>query len=185
MQRKTRFMQTSTVTVFCGSRSGADPQYEKDAAQLGRLIAEAGLKLVYGGGNKGLMSAVANAALQNGGSVTGVIPQILIEWEQQHTGLTELIVTGDIHQRKKLMYELCDAAIVLPGGYGTLDELFEMLTWNQLNIHNKKIFMLNTAGYYRHLQTHIQKMEAEGFLYGHPQERIIFSDTPEALMNII
>lgn len=178
-------MQIKAVTVFCGSKQGANPQYEKDAARLGKLIAEARLKLIYGGGNKGMMSAVANAALQNGGNVTGVIPQILIEWEQQHTGLTELIVTDNIHQRKKLMYELCDAAIVLPGGYGTLDELFEMLTWNQLNIHNKSIFMLNTAGYYRYLEAHIQKMEAEGFLYGRPEERIIFSDTPEALMDSI
>ncbi len=178
-------MQIKAVTVFCGSRPGANPQYEKDAAQLGKLIAEAALKLIYGGGNKGLMSDVANAALQNGGSVTGVIPQILVEWEQQHTGLTELIVTGDIHQRKKLMYELCDAAIVLPGGYGSLDELFEMLTWNQLNIHNKKIFVLNTSAYYRHLEAHIQKMDAEGFLYGRPEERIVFCDTPEALMSSI
>lgn len=178
-------MEIKAVTVFCGSRPGANPQYEKDAAKLGRLIAKAGLKLVYGGGNKGLMSSVANAALQNGGSVTGVIPQILVEWEQQHTGLTELIVTDDIHQRKKLMYELCDAAIVLPGGYGSLDELFEMLTWNQLNIHNKKIFVLNTAGYYRHLEAHIQNMGAEGFLYGHPEERIVFSNAPQALMRSI
>ena len=185
LQYKTGDMQIKAVTVFCGSRPGANPQYEKDAAQLGKLIAEAALKLIYGGGNKGLMSDVANAALQNGGSVTGVIPQILVEWEQQHTGLTKLVVTDDIHQRKKLMYELCDAAIVLPGGYGTLDELFEMLTWNQLNIHNKKIFVLNTAGYYRHLEAHIQTMEAEAFLYGHPEERIIFSSTPEALMRSI
>ncbi|HRP57255.1 TIGR00730 family Rossman fold protein [Agriterribacter sp.] len=178
-------MEINAVTVFCGSRQGADPQYERDAAQLGRLIAEAGLKLIYGGGNKGLMCALANAALQTGGKVTGVIPQVLIEWEQQHTGLTELIVTGDIHQRKKLMYGLCDAAIVLPGGYGSLDELFEMLTWNQLNIHNKKIFVLNTAGYYRHLEAHILKMEAEGFLYGRSEERIVFSNSPEALMSSI
>ncbi len=176
-------MQIKAVTVFCGSKPGANPQYQRDTAHLGKLIAEAGLKLIYGGGNKGLMSSVANAALQSSGRVTGVIPKILIEWEQQHTGLTELIVTDTIHQRKKLMYELCDAAIVLPGGYGTLDELFEMLTWNQLNIHNKKIFMLNTKGYYRYLAEHIHKMEAEGFLYDRPEERIVFSDTPEALMN--
>ena len=99
-------MQIKAVTVFCGSKSGANAQYKKDAALLGKLIAEAGLKLIYGGGNKGLMSAVANAALQNGGYVTGVMPQILIEWEQQHAGLTELIITDDIHQRKTLMYEL-------------------------------------------------------------------------------
>ncbi len=175
-------MPIHAVTVFCGSKPGADARYESDAALLGKLIAEAGLKLVYGGGNKGMMSAVANAALQNGGEVTGVIPEILVQWEQQHTGLTELIVTATIHQRKKLLYELCDAAIVLPGGYGTLDELFEMLTWNQLNIHNKKIFMLNTAGYYYHLEAHIRKMEEEGFLYASAGHRIVFSDTPELLL---
>ena len=178
-------MQIQAVTVFCGSKQGANPQYEKDAARLGKLIAEAGLKLIYGGGNKGLMSAVANAALQNGGSVTGVIPQMLIEWEQQHTGLTELIVTDTIHQRKKLMYELCDAAIVLPGGYGTLDELFEMLTWNNLKIHNKRIFLLNTASYYKYLEAHIQNIEAEDFAYRKSQNHIVLSDTPEALMNSI
>ena len=178
-------MQIKAVTVFCGSKQGANPQYEKDAARLGKLIAEAGLKLIYGGGNKGLMSAVANAALQNGGSVTGVMPQMLIEWEQQHTGLTELIITDTIHQRKKLMYELCDAAIVLPGGYGTLDELFEMLTWNNLKIHNKRIFLLNTASYYKHLEAHIQNIEAENFAYRKSKNHIVFSDTPEALMNSI
>ena len=178
-------MQIQAVTVFCGSKPGANPQYEKDAARLGKLIAEAGLKLIYGGGNKGLMSAVANAALQNGGSVTGVMPQILIEWEQQHTGLTELIITDTIHQRKKLMYELCDAAIVLPGGYGTLDELFEMLTWNNLKIHNKRIFLLNTASYYKHLEAHMQNIEAENFAYRKSKNHIVFSDTPEALMNSI
>ena len=178
-------MQIQAVTVFCGSKQGANPKYKKDAALLGKLIAEAGLKLIYGGGNKGLMSAVANAALQNGGSVTGVIPQMLIEWEQQHTGLTELIVTDTIHQRKKLMYELCDAAIVLPGGYGTLDELFEMLTWNNLKIHNKRIFLLNTASYYKYLEAHIQNIEAEDFAYRKSQNHIVLSDTPEALMNSI
>ena len=178
-------MQIKAVTVFCGSKQGANPKYKKDAALLGKLIAEAGLKLIYGGGNKGLMSAVANAALQNGGSVTGVIPQMLIEWEQQHTGLTELIVTDTIHQRKKLMYELCDAAIVLPGGYGTLDELFEMLTWNNLKIHNKRIFLLNTASYYKYLEAHIQNIEAEDFAYRKSQNHIVLSDTPEALMNSI
>lgn len=178
-------MPIHAVTVFCGSRPGADARYENDAAHLGKLIAEAGLKLVYGGGNKGMMSAVANAALQNGGKVTGVIPEILVQWEQQHNGLTELIVTGTIHQRKKLLYELCDAAIVLPGGYGTLDELFEMLTWNQLNIHSKKIFMLNTAGYYRHLEAHIGKMEEEGFLYTSADHRIVFIDTPQSLLHTL
>lgn len=178
-------MSIQSVAVFCGSKTGTNHCYENDAAQLGRLLSAAGIALVYGGGNKGMMAAVANTALENGGKVTGVIPKVLVEWEQQHNGLTELIVTDSIHQRKKLMYELCDAAIVLPGGYGTLDELFEMLTWNQLKIHNKKIFVLNTAGYYEHLQAHLQKMEEEAFLYSHANERVVFCDTPEALVKTL
>ncbi|MFT3701123.1 MAG: TIGR00730 family Rossman fold protein [Agriterribacter sp.] len=178
-------MHIQSVAVFCGSRSGNNPLYETEAVQLGKRLAEAGMQLVYGGGNKGIMGAVANAALQSGGQVTGVIPQILLAWEVQHTSLTELIVTDDIHQRKKLMYDLCDVAIILPGGYGTLDELFEMLTWNQLNIHNKKILMLNTAGYFKHLHAHLETMEAEGFLYNHVEQRIIICDTVDEVMNAI
>src|SRR6185312_9683397 len=131
------------------------------------------------------MGAVANAVLEYGGIVKGVIPKVLLEWEVQHTALTELIVTDNIHQRKKMMYDMCDAAIVLPGGYGTLDELFEMLTWNQLNIHNKKIVMLNTAGFFEHLYAHLEKMETEEFLYNHVEQRIICCDTVEDVMNAI
>lgn len=178
-------MQVQNVAVFCGSRSGNNPQYEADAKQLGKALAETGRNIVYGGGNKGIMGAVANAALQNGGTVKGVIPRILLEWEVQHTSLTELIVTEDIHQRKKMMYDLCDAAVILPGGYGTLDELFEMLTWNQLNIHSKKILMLNTAGFFQHLYAHLEKMEADEFLYNHVEQRIIFCDTVDEVMNAI
>jgi len=178
-------MKIQSVAVFCGSKAGANPLYINGAAQLGRLLSAAGIKIVYGGGNKGMMAAVANAALEGDGKVTGVIPKVLVEWEQQHDGLTQLIVTDNIHQRKKMIYELCDAAIVLPGGYGTLDELFEMLTWNQLKIHSKKIFVLNTAGYYQHLQAHLQKMQEEAFLYSYADERIAFCDTPEALMKTL
>jgi uncharacterized protein (TIGR00730 family) len=178
-------MHIQNVAVFCGSRSGNNPQYEADAKQLGKALAETGRNLVYGGGNKGIMGAVANAALQNGGTVKGVIPRILLEWEVQHTSLTELIVTEDIHQRKKMMYELCDAAVILPGGYGTLDELFEMLTWNQLNIHSKKILILNTAGFFEHLYAHLEKMETEEFLYNHVEQRIVFCDTVDEVMKAI
>ena len=156
--------------------------YEQHATELGELIAGKGYRLVYGGGNKGVMGALANSVLRHNGNVTGVLPKILTEWESQHEGLTELIVTEDMHQRKKLMYELCDAAIILPGGYGTLDEFFEMLTWNQLNIHNKKIFLLNSANFFNHLINHLFLLQRKGFLYEPVQARIRFAPTPQELM---
>jgi len=161
-----------SVAVFCGSKPGNDPAFMKDATTLGQMLAENNVHIVYGGGGKGLMGAVADSALQAGGQITGIIPKLLTEWEQQHQGLTELIIVEDMHTRKKMLYEKADAAIILPGGYGTLDELFEMLTWNNLNIHNKPIFLLNTHGYYDHLIRHIQHMEKEGFLYEPPFNRI-------------
>ncbi|MGN6495328.1 MAG: TIGR00730 family Rossman fold protein [Agriterribacter sp.] len=175
-------MSIKSIAVFCGSRPGSHEQYLHDAEKLGTSIAAAGIGIIYGGGNKGIMGAVANAALKANGNVTGVIPEILVEWEQQHNGLTQLIVTDNMHSRKKMLYELCDAAAILPGGYGTLDELFEMLTWNQLNIHRKRIFVLNTNGYYNYLHQHLEKMEAEEFLYTDVENRIVFCDSPEELV---
>ena len=178
-------MAIKTVAIFCGSKSGNNPQYENDAKQLGALLAKSGIEIVYGAGNKGIMGAVANALLEYNGKVTGVIPRLLIEWEVQHTSLTELIVTETMHQRKKLMYELCDAAIVLPGGYGTMDEFFEMLTWNQLSIHDKKIFLLNTASFFKPLEIYLEKMEEEGFLYNQVEPRIRFCETPEETVSML
>lgn len=172
-------MQISAITIFCGSRPGNHPLYEAHAAALGKMMAERKISLVYGGGNKGLMGAVANAAMDNGGKVIGVIPKILLEWEAQHEGITELRVVDDMHVRKRMLYELCDAAIVLAGGNGTLDELYEMVTWNNLKIHNKKIIILNTAGFYNNLIAHMDTMDREGFLYGNWRERIIVCETPE------
>jgi len=171
-------MPVNNIAVFCGSRAGKNPLYVAHAAALGRLFAERKITMVYGGGNKGLMGAVANAAMENGGKVIGVIPEILLEWEAEHKGITELRVVADMHVRKKTMYELCDAAIVLAGGNGTLDELFEMLTWNNLNIHNKKIVLLNTAGFYQHLVAHIDSMSDEEFLYDNWRDRLIVCDDP-------
>ncbi|GAC1439979.1 MAG: hypothetical protein NVSMB63_05850 [Sediminibacterium sp.] len=136
-------------------------------------MAERELTLIYGGGNKGLMGAVANAVMGAGGKVMGVIPELLIAWEHQHEGITELHVVADMHTRKKMLYELCDAAVILPGGNGTMDELFEMLTWNTLNIHDKKIVLLNVAGFYDHLLAHIGNMAEKGFLYNRWEERLI------------
>jgi uncharacterized protein (TIGR00730 family) len=176
-------MKIESVAVFCGSKTGLNPVYMEHAKELGKLIAVLGLKLVYGGGKVGLMGATADAVLANGGRAMGVIPKILTEWEHQHNGLTELIVVPDMHTRKKMMYDMCDAAVILPGGFGTLDEMFEMLTWNQLKIHNKKIYLLNSEGFYDHLFLHMKQLQKEGFLYEVLEERIIFCKTPVEIFN--
>ncbi len=178
-------MNIESVAVFCASKNGSNPIYRQHAAETGKLIAALNLKLIYGGGNVGLMAALANGALQNGGPIIGVIPKVLIDWEHQHDGLTELVVVPDMHSRKKMMYDLCDAAIILPGGFGTLDEMFEMLTWNQLKIHNKKIYLLNSAGFYKHLILHLQQLEKEGLLYDRLEDRIVVCQTPIELFNKI
>ncbi len=166
-------MHITSLAVFCGSKSGNDPAFETEARELGYLLAEKKITLIYGGGNKGMMGAVANAALEKKGKVIGIIPKALTEWEHHHEGITELIIVDTMHTRKLMLYEKCDAAIILPGGFGTLDELFEMLTWNQLSIHDKKIFILNTAGYYDHLIAHIRLMQEAHFLYGHMEDNIV------------
>ncbi len=131
------------------------------------------------------MGAVADAAMQSGGSVTGIIPEILIGWEHQHTGITDLQVVADMHARKKAMYELSDVAIVLPGGNGTLDEMFEMLTWNTLKIHNKKMVLLNSAGFYNHLISHITHMQECNFLYEDWRERIVVVETAQQIISLL
>ena len=175
----------SSLAVFCGSKNGIDGVYIQHAKQLGRLMAEHNIKMIYGGGRNGLMGVIADTAMKHHGKVTGVIPHVLLEWEAQHTGISELIVADDMHVRKKKMYELCDAAIVLPGGFGTLDELFEMLTWNQLSIHDKRIFILNSAGFFEHLIAHIDKLQREGFLYELAKERITVLEEPSQLMGFL
>jgi uncharacterized protein (TIGR00730 family) len=154
------------IAVFCGSQSGNNPLYEQVAIALGKKIAIQGHTLVYGGGNKGLMGAVANAVLQANGKVTGVIPELLREREHAHSSeQVRMLITPSMHARKQLMFELCHEAYILPGGFGTLDELFEMLTWNNLDIHNKIIYIINCAGFYNPLLEHIQQMQTAGFLY--------------------
>lgn len=178
-------MKTQSVAVFCGSREGKNKIFANHAKELGKLIAVLGIKLVYGGGKKGLMGIVAESVLANRGKVMGVIPKILVEWEQQHEGLTELAIVPDMHSRKKMIYDMSDAAIVLPGGFGTLDEFFEMITWNQLKIHDKKIYILNSGGFYNHLQQHLKMLELEGFLYEPLNERVLFCDNPIEVFNRI
>lgn len=172
-------MAIQSLAAFCGSKNGNNPLFVEEAIELGRLLVAKQITLIYGGGNKGIMAAIANSVLSENGKVTGIIPRLLTEWESHHEGLTELIVVEDMHTRKKMLYEKCDAAIILPGGFGTMDELFEMLTWNQLNIHNKKIFILNTAGFYDHLIAHALQMQEENFLYDHIETKFIILRSPQ------
>jgi uncharacterized protein (TIGR00730 family) len=178
-------MQITSLAVFCGSKAGNNPLYEAHAKTLGYILAEQNITLIYGGGNKGIMGAVANAVLEKNGKVIGIIPQLLTDLEHSHQGITELFVVGDMHVRKKMLYEKCDAAIILPGGFGTLDELFEMLTWNQLNIHNKKILILNSAGFYDHLLAHAKKMQQEDFLYDSIEDRISIITEPDEIKTFL
>ena len=178
-------MKIESVVVFCGSKTGLNPIFNQHAAELGKLIALLDIKLVYGGGKVGLMGTIANAVLTNGGRALGVIPKVLTEWEHQHEGLTELIIVPDMHTRKKMMYDMCDAAIIMPGGFGTLDEFFEMLTWNQLKIHDKKIYLLNSDGFYNPLILHLKQLQKEGFLYENLEERIVFCKSPVEIFNQI
>jgi uncharacterized protein (TIGR00730 family) len=178
-------MSIQTVAVFCGSKDGLDPQFLKEATVFGNLLGAAGMGLVYGGGNKGLMGAVANGAMAAGVKVIGVIPELLLAWEHQHEGITELHVVADMHVRKKMMYELCDAALIMPGGNGTLDELFEMLTWNTLKIHDKKIILLNCNGFYDNLMAHMRMMQAQGFLYENIEHRLMVASTATEAMTLL
>lgn len=152
-----------TVCVYCGSRFGNKPYYKEQAAELGQRIASAGLSLVYGAGSVGLMGVVARAAKEEGADVIGIIPSHLDDVEITQDGLSELHVTDDMHQRKKLMYEKSDAFIVLPGGLGTLDETLEMMTWAQLNLHSKPIIIVNTNNYWSPLLELVQHVVEDGF----------------------
>lgn len=174
-------MSIKSVAVFCGSRTGKNPAFQQHARELGHLLAEQDITVVYGGANKGIMGVLANAVLEKKGRIIGVMPKVLIDWEVQHMGLTELHEVADMHVRKAMLYSKCDAAVILAGGYGTMDELFEMLTWNQLNIHDKEIFLLNTIGFYDHLILHVKKMEEENFLHEGLSKRINVISSPAEL----
>lgn len=155
-------MSIHTVAVFCASADGVSPIYRESAEELGRGLAARGLGLVYGGARVGLMQAVADAALAAGGKVVGVIPEVLVNLEVAHEGLTELHVTTNMHTRKEMMGQRSDAFVVLPGGYGTLEELFEVLAWQTLKLHDKPIILLNLNGFYDHLLTFLDHCVQEG-----------------------
>jgi uncharacterized protein (TIGR00730 family) len=178
-------MKISAAAVFCGSKNGTDPVFVQHAAELGKLLAANNIKLIYGGGRNGIMGAIADGVMNNGGHVIGVIPEVILEWETQNKNITELIVVDNMHTRKKKLYELCDIAVILPGGFGTLDELFEMLTWNQLSIHNKNIYLLNTNGFYNALIEHIYRLEKNEFLYEPVSTRINIINEPGELVKLL
>ena len=170
------------VLVFCGSSPGARPEYATAADELGRLLATRGLGLVYGGARVGLMGTVADAALAEGGEVIGVIPRQLIDHEIAHTGLTDLREVSTMHERKALMAELSDAVIALPGGTGTLDELFELLTWSQLGLHRMPIGVLDVAGYWQPLLAMLDHMVAERLLRAEHRDTLLVSASASELL---
>jgi uncharacterized protein (TIGR00730 family) len=171
-----------TICVYCGSADGLAEEYLVAARRTGATLAAHRLGLVYGGGRTGLMGAVADGALANGGQVTGVIVESMNTAALAHTGLTHLEVTATIHQRKSRMYELSDGFIALPGGYGTLDELFETLTWLQIGEHQKPVGLLNVAGYYDPLLTMLDRAAEAGFIFPEHRRALLCSSDPEALL---
>jgi len=173
------------LCVFCGSNSGSRPAYRESARTVGRLLAERKIGLVYGGGRVGLMGALADAALEGGGEVIGVIPRILEAREVAHSGLTKLHVVESMHERKALMTAHADAFLALPGGYGTLDELFESVTWRQLGYHDKPSGILDADGYYEGLLAYIERATADGFVHDAERATIVIDTDPEALISAL
>ncbi len=154
-----------SVAVYCGSNPGLDVVYADQAIALGQAIAARGMRLVFGGGNVGLMGIIADAVLQKSGEVIGIIPQQLMEWEVAHTGLTELEVVSNMHERKMRMFDLSDGFIAMPGGFGTMDEMFEMLTWRQIGIADKPCAFFNVNEFYSPLVQMMDQMVSQGFLH--------------------
>jgi hypothetical protein len=171
------------ICVFCGSSSGTRQNYQKAAQAVGRLLCRRGIELVYGGGNVGLMGVLANACLNEGGRVIGVIPQALADRELAHTGLTELRIVSSMHERKALMADLSDAFVCLPGGYGTWEEFFEVLTWSQLGIQRKACGVLNVDGYYDPLLAMADKALSEGFIRPIHRDSLLSDADPERLLD--
>lgn len=170
------------ITVFCGSSSGKNPAFNIQALALGKALASYNIILIYGGAKVGLMGAVANGALDHGGKVIGVLPHFLQKKEIAHEGLTQLILTESMHERKIIMNDLCEGVIALPGGFGTLEELFEMLTWGQLGMHSKPIGILNIDGYYDALIALLKSMVKDGLLKQENQKMLLVSDDIEDLL---
>ena len=169
--------------MFCGSLPGSDARHDAAARGLGGILAERGITLVYGGGRVGLMGAVADGALDAGGTVIGVIPQSLVDRELAHRGVQDLRVTRSMHERKALMASLADGFIALPGGAGTLDELFEAWTWTMLGFHLKPCAVLDVGGFYDGLRSHVERMTSEGFIRPEHAEGLLFAADPGQLLD--
>ena len=171
------------ITVFCGSSFGTDTEFKIQARKLGNQLALENIELVYGGANVGLMGEVANGALEKNGKVIGVLPKFLAAKEIAHTELTELILVESMHERKTKMNDLCDGVIALPGGFGTLEELFEMLTWGQLGLHKKPIGILNSNGYYNELISFLDTMVTKGLLKEVNRNMVLVSNNVDDLLS--
>src|SRR5436305_2230067 len=171
------------LCVFCGSSTGLNPRYADEATILGALLVRRGWSLVYGGGHVGLMGVLADAVLAAGGEAVGVIPQALVDRELAHGGLTRLDVVASMHERKARMADLSDGFIALPGGFGTADELFEILTWAQLGLHSKPIGLLNVAGFFDSLCAWLDRTVREGFLKPKHRGLLLEGDNPEQLLD--
>ena len=170
------------IAVYCGSNQGVRPEYAAAAEQLGTLLAQEKIELVYGGGMVGLMGIVADAALKHGGHVIGVIPEKLVIKEVVHEKLPDLRVVKNMHERKALMAELSDGFIALPGGYGTFEEFFEVLAWSQLGWHRKPFGLLNIAGYYNHLMAFLDQAQGEGFIRPQHRELVLVESSAEKIL---
>lgn len=171
-----------SIAVYCGSSPGNNPAHREAAKRLGRRMAEDGITLIYGGGSIGLMGMIADAILRHGGRAIGVIPRFLDDYELGHSHLTELIVVETMHERKQRMIDLAEAFIALPGGFGTLEELAEVLAWSQLGLHNAPCGVLNVNGYYDGLLACTNRMEEDGLLRLEDRERLLDDPTPEGLL---
>ena len=174
-----------SLCVFCGSSSGRSPAYRETARAVGRELARRGLRLVYGGGNIGLMGAIADAALGAGGEVIGVIPHALMAKEVGHRGLTQLRVVGSMHERKALMADLSDAFLAMPGGFGTLEEFCEVLTWAQLGLHAKPIGLLNVAGFFDPLLRFFDRAVSERLLSEENRSLVLAGETVEEVLGLL
>jgi len=170
------------ICVYCGSNSGLRPIYEEAARDLAEVLVRHEFELVYGGADKGIMGVIADAVLERGGKVHGVIPKMLCEKELAHQGLTELHVVASMHERKTLMAAISDGFIAMPGGYGTLEEIIEIITWGQLRFHDKPCGLLNVEGYFDHLLKYLDNASAEGFLRDENRQMLLCSDTAAGLV---
>ena len=178
-------MNIKRLAVYCGSAAGSDPRFAEAARELGRVMVERDLELIYGGGRLGLMGIIADTVINAGGTAYGVIPRALVDKEVAHTGLTDLYTVTTMHERKAKMTELCDAFVCLPGGIGTLDEMFEAWTWNALGYHAQPFALLNVAGFWTPFVEFMAHVSETGFLSKRRLKQLIVADTPDEVINLL